>query len=473
MSRSYLVTGFALIALWATGAAALTPGEKCEADKLKTAGKYDFCRLKADAKAVKTGNAPDYSKCDDKYGLKWGSAESKAGTGVCPSEGDETTVQAFITQHTDDVAAALAGGALADCPGDLATCSGDLTTCNGNLGTCSGSLTTCNASLGTCTGDLGTCNGDLSTCSSDLTQAQSDLTACNGTLATCSANLSTCNNDYASCSADLATANSGTATAADVLNGKTFSSSSGLGLSGAMPNNGAVSITPGTSVQTIAAGYHNGAGTVAGDVDLAASNIVNGVNIFGVTGTAGIVPAQPLKTGQTTAYGTGSDGDLQKGASRSFTDNGDGTITDNTTGLMWEKKSDDGSIHDKDNTYTWGHDVEPVHDERDDGDDLSGGAERRRWIRRAYGLADSESIRAGEHREPAEREPGGGHGLQHGLRGKLYGDSVQLHAVGLLLVVYYLPGQSALRVVRVLLRRLRVADGKSHNDYVRAVRAGS
>lgn len=36
-----------------------------------------------------------------------------------------------------------------------------------------------------------------------------------------------------------------------------------------------------------------------------------------------------------------------------FTDNGDGTITDASTGLMWEKKSDDGSVHDKDNTYTW------------------------------------------------------------------------------------------------------------------------
>jgi hypothetical protein len=59
------------------------------------------------------------------------------------------------------------------------------------------------------------------------------------------------------------------------------------------------------------------------------------------------------QTGQTTAYGTGSDGDLQRGVARSFTDNGDGTITDNTTGLMWEKKSDDGSIHDKDNSYTW------------------------------------------------------------------------------------------------------------------------
>jgi hypothetical protein len=36
-----------------------------------------------------------------------------------------------------------------------------------------------------------------------------------------------------------------------------------------------------------------------------------------------------------------------------FVDNGDGTITDTQTGLMWEKKSDDGSIHDKDNYYTW------------------------------------------------------------------------------------------------------------------------
>lgn len=37
----------------------------------------------------------------------------------------------------------------------------------------------------------------------------------------------------------------------------------------------------------------------------------------------------------------------------SFTDNGDGTVTDNRTGLMWEKLSDDGSIHDKDTTYNW------------------------------------------------------------------------------------------------------------------------
>jgi hypothetical protein len=36
-----------------------------------------------------------------------------------------------------------------------------------------------------------------------------------------------------------------------------------------------------------------------------------------------------------------------------YVDNGDGTITDTRTGLVWEKKSNDGSIHDKDDTYTW------------------------------------------------------------------------------------------------------------------------
>ena len=46
-----------------------------------------------------------------------------------------------------------------------------------------------------------------------------------------------------------------------------------------------------------------------------------------------------------------------------FVDNGDGTVTDNWTGLMWEKKSDDNSIHDQDNVYTWTDDA--------DGDDMN------------------------------------------------------------------------------------------------------
>jgi cysteine-rich repeat protein len=50
---------------------------------------------------------------------------------------------------------------------------------------------------------------------------------------------------------------------------------------------------------------------------------------------------------------TGHDGEIQAGATLAYVDNGDGTITDTNTGLMWEKLSDDGTIHDWDNVYTW------------------------------------------------------------------------------------------------------------------------
>jgi hypothetical protein len=69
--------------------------------------------------------------------------------------------------------------------------------------------------------------------------------------------------------------------------------------------------------------------------------------------------AHPLKTGQTDSFGAGSDGDLEKGTARSYTPNADGTITDNSTGLVWEKLGSlDGSqnftdLHDADNFYTW------------------------------------------------------------------------------------------------------------------------
>ena len=51
------------------------------------------------------------------------------------------------------------------------------------------------------------------------------------------------------------------------------------------------------------------------------------------------------KTGQTTSYAAGDDGDLQKGAAwpdPRFTDHQDGTVTDNRTGLMWTKNADMG-----------------------------------------------------------------------------------------------------------------------------------
>ena len=53
-------------------------------------------------------------------------------------------------------------------------------------------------------------------------------------------------------------------------------------------------------------------------------------------------PAPVTKTGQTTSYEPGDDGGLQKGVAwpnPRFTDNGNGTVTDNFTGLIWLKNA--------------------------------------------------------------------------------------------------------------------------------------
>ncbi|MCP4126446.1 MAG: DUF1566 domain-containing protein, partial [Gammaproteobacteria bacterium] len=184
----------------------------------------------------------------------------------------------------------------------------------------------------------------------------------------------------------------GDALAGDVLSGKTFSRSGASGLAGTMPNNGAVNFTPGISIQAVPAGYHNGSGVVAGDVNLTSGNIRSGVTIFGVAGDSNVVdtssgdavagdiaigkkawaggseipgtayPAPVPITGQTPTVPftapAGSDGNLQKGMvwpNPRFTKNidlnrngdcidggetCDGTVTDNLTGLIWLKDAD-------------------------------------------------------------------------------------------------------------------------------------
>jgi hypothetical protein len=68
-------------------------------------------------------------------------------------------------------------------------------------------------------------------------------------------------------------------------------------------------------------------------------------------------------TGQTSCWdssgnsipcaGTGQDGDILAGKALKYKDNGDGTITDQNTKLVWEKQSSDGTVHDVNNIYTW------------------------------------------------------------------------------------------------------------------------
>ena len=52
----------------------------------------------------------------------------------------------------------------------------------------------------------------------------------------------------------------------------------------------------------------------------------------------------------TNIFGEDSDYDIN---TPSFTISGNGTVMDNNTGLMWEIKTSDDSIHDRNNTYTW------------------------------------------------------------------------------------------------------------------------
>lgn len=67
------------------------------------------------------------------------------------------------------------------------------------------------------------------------------------------------------------------------------------------------------------------------------------VQVFACTPAGGAgVPAPVAKTGQTGSSATGDDGDLEKGVASPdprFTDNSDGTITDNLTGLIWLKNA--------------------------------------------------------------------------------------------------------------------------------------
>ncbi len=159
--------------------------------------------------------------------------------------------------------------------------------------------------------------------------------------------------------------NTSGATTTHVLAGQTFwglTASQWATQTGTMTDNGAVTITPTTTTQTIALGYHNGNGTVIGDSALDQWNIRSGATIFGVTGKCHLLPA----TGQTTEYESGDDGAYQYGCrpvvapqtgagganfnrthlpwssswgitGTGFVDAGNGTVTDTLTGLVWLK----------------------------------------------------------------------------------------------------------------------------------------
>ena len=105
-----------------------------------------------------------------------------------------------------------------------------------------------------------------------------------------------------------------TATAADsdLLAGNILDGVEIFGVTGNIPTGSDVTGANGLITFDIPDGYYSGARATANDSDLLSKNIVEGVNIFGVTGTYNL----------------------------RFTDNDDGTVTDKTTGLMWTQNAD-------------------------------------------------------------------------------------------------------------------------------------
>ena len=102
-------------------------------------------------------------------------------------------------------------------------------------------------------------------------------------------------------------------------------------------------LTLSDTTTVVNAGYYLATTLDAVDADLLAANIKEDVTIFGVKGThAGGGGLGVPMTGQTNSYAAGDDGALRKGVawpSPRFTDNSNGTVTDNLTGLIWLKNA--------------------------------------------------------------------------------------------------------------------------------------
>lgn len=128
-----------------------------------------------------------------------------------------------------------------------------------------------------------------------------------------------------------------------ILNNQEAWTKTGVLITGTMPTN-----TLSTANDTVSAGYYDATTLSAVDTDLTAANIKSSKTIFGIAGTH--APAALLSTNQTlcsdaagaliSCAGTGQDGESLKGVARSYTDNANSTITDNSTNLIWKKCSE-------------------------------------------------------------------------------------------------------------------------------------
>jgi len=98
------------VLFWSAAALAIDPAIRCEAAKLKAAGKYAACRFQAEAKAARGLDEPKFDDCDAKFAEKWESIENKTlkqGT-PCWTMRDMDSVKASVEASTSSVAESLA-----------------------------------------------------------------------------------------------------------------------------------------------------------------------------------------------------------------------------------------------------------------------------------------------------------------------------------------------------------------------------
>ena len=154
-----------------------------------------------------------------------------------------------------------------------------------------GGLVQCMTDLEICTIEFEVCNDDLTTCSADLGSCTSGLGACTSDLGTCSSGLTTCTSDLREASENLGTCQESLLTCQE--------------------------------------------GTV----------------VFPATGQTNCWTQAGVPT-DCTGEG-GEDGYFQAGGALAYTWNDDGTIVDENTKLMWERKDMSGGIHDVRTQYRW------------------------------------------------------------------------------------------------------------------------
>lgn len=93
-----------------------SPADKCQATKLKAAGKACDCRHAVASKALATGGTPDFSKCAGKLAAAFAKADGKGG---CPVTDEGATVDGRLISLVADLETALQAGTAT---GDAAAC---------------------------------------------------------------------------------------------------------------------------------------------------------------------------------------------------------------------------------------------------------------------------------------------------------------------------------------------------------------